>query len=437
LPDEVASDHEPGKSRAPQPCYHPQPMHLLIVNQYGLPTGTPGITRHGDLGAELARRGHEVTVIASRFNYLTRSRSDGRTSEDHGGVRFRWLDTGSYRGNDRQRARSMLKFTARATAVGLRLPRRPDVVIASSPHLLVGLSGAAIARRYRVPFLFEVRDLWPSILVDLGAVRAGSIGHRALERLERLTYRLADRIITVPPHADRRVAELGADAAKCVHIPNATALDASVEAPLPSSLADILDRCEGRDVLLYAGAQGVSNGLDVVLDMLDLMRRDDPATYGRLAVVLVGDGGEHDALVASASGRGHDYLFFHAPVEKAAIPAALRRASFLLVSFSDAPTYDYGLSPNKLFDYMSARRPVLLASRLLDTPVDEARAGRCFVPGSPASLADAVRWLVETPAAERAAMGDRGADLVRRRYTIPATADQLEALLMEVTATRG
>src|SRR5262245_3409292 len=82
------------------PCYHPQPMHLLIVNQYGLPTGTPGITRHGDLGAELARRGHEVTVIASRFNYLTRSNSGGRSIEDHGGVRFRWLDTGSYRGND-------------------------------------------------------------------------------------------------------------------------------------------------------------------------------------------------------------------------------------------------------------------------------------------------------------------------------------------------
>ena len=411
-------------------------MHVLIVNQYGLPTGTPGITRHGDLGAELARRGHEVTVIASRFNYLTRSSSGGRTAEDHGGVRFRWLDTGTYRGNDRQRARSMLDFTARATAVGLRLKRRPDVVIASSPHLLVGLSGMAIARRFRIPFLFEVRDLWPSILVDLGAVRAGSFGHRALERLERLSYRSADRIITVPPHADRRVAELGGDAAKCVHIPNATALDGSVGAPIPASLAEIFDRCEGRDVLLYAGAQGVSNGLGVVLDALDLIRREDPGTYDRLAVVLIGDGGEHEALVASASGRGHGHLFFHPPIDKAMIPSVLDRADFLLVSFSDAPTYDYGLSPNKLFDYLNAERPVLLASRLLDTPVDEARAGRCFVPGSPESLADAIHSLVETSPADRAAMGRRGAELVRQRYTIPATADRLEALLMEVVGTR-
>src|SRR5262245_37145589 len=316
-----------------RPCYHPQPMHLLIVNQYGLPTGTPGITRHGDLGAELARRGHEVTVIASRFNYLTRSSSGGRSIEDYGGVRFRWLDTGSYRGNDGQRARSMLKFTAGATAAGLRMRRRPDVVIASSPHLLVSLSGMAIARRFRVPLLFEVRDLWPSILVDLGAIRAGSVSHRLLERLERLSYRQADRIITVPPHADRRVAEVGGDPTKCFHIPNATALDASAEAPLPASLTDIFDRCGDRDVLLYAGAQGVSNGLDVVLDALDLMRRDDGATYDRLAVVLIGDGGDHDALVEAARGRGHDNLFFHPPVDKAAIPAVLKRASFLLVSF--------------------------------------------------------------------------------------------------------
>ena len=219
-----------------------------------------------------------MTVIASRFNYLTRASSDGRTVEDYADVRFRWLDTGTYRGNDRERTRSMLEFTARAASVGIRPARRPDVVIGSSPHLLAGLSGIAIARRFRVLFLFEVRDLWPSILVDLGAVRRGSVRHRLLEQLERLTYRLAERIITVPPHADRRIAEVGSDPAKCVHIPNATGLDLTADAPLPASLAEVFEHCAGRDVLLYAGAQGVSNGLTTVLDALDLLRREQPAT---------------------------------------------------------------------------------------------------------------------------------------------------------------
>ena len=407
-------------------------MHVLIVNQYGLPTGVPGITRHGDLGAYLVDRGHDVTVIASRFNYLTRVRSRSAPTESHGGVSFRWLDTGSYRENDRQRLRSMISFTWRSIVAGLRLRHRPDVVLASSPHLLTGFAGVVLARRYRVPFVFEVRDLWPSVLVDLGAVRRGTIVHRALEWLERACYRWADRIVVVPPHADRRVTEAGVDAAKCVHIPNATTVGSGLAGPaepLPESLEDVFRRAGDRDVVLYAGAQGVSNGLDVVLDAMDVLRTDDPTIYGRVAIVLIGDGGRHGALVADARQRGHDHVFFHPPIGKPAVGEALVRASFLLVSFADAPTYDYGLSPNKLFDYLAAARPVLLASRLSDTPVDEAAAGRRFEPGSGRSLALCIADLVRTPADQRRLMGERGRELVRRRYTVEATGERLNGLL--------
>lgn len=361
----------------------------------------------------------------------------------HAGVRFRWLDTGAYRTNDRQRLRSMVSFTARSIVAGLSIGRRPDIVIASSPHLLTGLSGVILARRFRVPLVFEVRDLWPSVLVDLGAIRAGSRVHRVLERLERACYGWADRILMVPPHGDRRVAEVGVDAAKCVHIPNATTFrfDATPgtevgDDVLPPSLAEIFERCGGRDVLLYAGAQGVSNGLDLVLDAMDLLRSRDPATYACTAVVLVGDGGQHDELVAKASVRGHDQIHFHPPIDKPAVPAALARASFLLVSFADAPTYDYGLSPNKLFDYMAAARPVLLASRLADTPVDEATAGRRYDPGSAESLAEGIRALIGTSPDERRSMGERGRRLVQERYTIEATGDQLDELLRDMAPAR-
>lgn len=413
-------------------------MHLVIINQYGLPAGAPGITRHGDLGAELVRQGHEVTVIASRFNYLTRSA--GRTNVApitiHDGVRFVWVDTGSYRRNDRHRLRSMISYTLRAAWAAHRLRPRPDVILASSPHLLVGLSGIFVAKRFRVPFLFEVRDLWPSALVDLGAVRAGSLIHRALEFVERLSYRVADRIIIVPPHADRRVREMGVDPAKCVAIPNAAALEGrtAVE-PLPESLDAIFDQAAGRSLLLYVGAQGASNGLGLVLDALDVLRAEDPATYDRLAVVLIGDGGQHDELVAAAAARGHRHLAFHPPIPKAAVPAALERATLLLVSFADAAVYEYGLSPNKLFDYLAAQRPVLLASRLADTPVAEVDAGRTYDPGSARSLAEGIAALLACSAEERAAMGRRGRALVEERYTIVVTGrrlgDLLESLVSE------
>ena len=411
-------------------------MRLLIVNQYGLPAGQPGITRHGDLGAALVDMGHEVTVLASRFNYLTRSDAAGLPStERHGGVEFRWLDTGSYAGNDSRRIGSMLRFTVRATLAGIRLRSRPDVVLASSPHLLAGLAGIAISRRYRVPLVFEVRDLWPSVLVDLGAIRRGGVAHRLLGLVERLCYRAAARIVTVPPHADRRVAEVGEDPAKCVHIPNATTIEpgATTVEP-PAGLQALLDEAGERHLLLYAGAQGVSNGLATLLDAIDLIRRTDRPAYDRLAVVIVGDGGEHDDLVKAAARMQLDAVRFHPPIPKAAIPPVLARADTLLVSFADAPVYDYGLSPNKLFDYMAAARPVLLASRLTDTPLHEADAGRCFVPGSAESLAHELSALMAMSSGERAAMGERGRALVRSRYTIAATAAELDALLGDVTA---
>jgi hypothetical protein len=415
-------------------------MNLVIVNQYGLPAGASGITRHGDLGAELVRRGHDVTVIAARFNYLTRAPTSrgGPTIESHSGVRFRWLDTGTYRTNDRQRLRSMVAFTVRSIWAGLRLRPRPDVIMASSPHLLVGLSGIVLARRYRVPLVFEIRDLWPSALVDLGAIRRGGLAHRGLELLERLCYRAADRIVIVPPHADRRVREMGTDPSRCVHVPNATQIDmSSATAPVPPTLEAIFEACGSREIVMYAGAQGVSNGLEVVLDALDHLRTNDRPTYDRLAVVLIGDGGRHEELCREAARRGHPHLYFHPPIDKALVPAALARAAILLVAFADADVYRYGLSPNKLFDYLAAGRPVLLASRLDDTAVSEADAGRCFEPGSGSSLAEGITAVLELPADERVLMGLRGQELVHRRYTIAVTGARLESALTELVGPTG
>jgi glycosyltransferase involved in cell wall biosynthesis len=413
-------------------------MHLLIVNQYGLPSGSPGITRHGDLGTELVQRGHQVTVVASRFHYLTRrdNRAESVDRDLTGGVRFVWLETGSYAANDHRRVRSMVSFTVRAFLKGLRIRPRPDVVLASSPHLLVGIAGKLLARWHGVPFVFEVRDLWPLALIDLGAVRRGSLTERLLLRLERWCYQWASRVVVVPPHAGRRLAEVGVDPAKAVHVPNFTTLDRLPREPLPPSLATIIERCAGRRIVLYAGAEGVSNGLRVVIDALGVLRERYPETYATLEVILIGDGAERGGLEAAARAAGHDNVQFHAPVPKAAILTALERATLLLVSFADAAVYDYGLSPNKLFDYLYAGRPVLLASRRRDTPVDAADAGRCYVPGAGESLAAAIHELLDLPDAARAEMGLRGRRLVEDAYTATMSGSRLEKLLMDVVAAR-
>jgi glycosyltransferase involved in cell wall biosynthesis len=411
-------------------------MHLLILNQYGLPSGAPGITRHGDLGKVLAARGHHVTIVASRFNYLTRSAvsTKGESAEILSGVEFRWLDTPTYRGNDARRVRSMIEFTMRAVVAGGRLRRRPDVVLASSPHLLTGLAGLALALRFRAPFVFEVRDLWPSALVDLGAIRRGGLAHRSLEMLELLMYRAARRIIIVPPLAARRVAQLGVDPAKCVAIPNGADLSETAVVSLPATLQGMLNAEAGREIIMYTGAHGVSNGLQTVVQAATVLRDRNPETYERVAFVFIGEGAERQDLMQAAAQHRHAHMHFHGPIGKDAVRAALARATALLVQFADAPVYEFGVSPNKLFDYMAAAKPVLLGSRLDSTPVDEATAGIRYEPGSPGSLATAIETLVALAPPERAAMGQRGRELVERKYNTQVTAAQLEAALDEVIA---
>lgn len=420
-------------------CYDHGPMHILIVNQYALPAEAAGITRHGDLGRELVRRGHRVTVIASRFNYLTRSAdAGGAKREDHFGVTFRWLKTGSYSMNDARRTRSMVSFTIRAAAVGISLGRRPDVVIGSSPHLLSGISAWLVARRFGVPFLFEIRDPWPSALVDLGAVRAGSVTHRILERVERFLYRRADRIITVMSHAGVRVGEVGEDPEKCVHIPNASSARLGVETPPPSLGAQMAQESrEGRCIVLYTGAHGVSNGLSDVLDAVDILRQEAPRQYERVALFFVGNGPEKESLAERARRSGHEHVHFADAIPKAGTMSAMTRSDFVLVHFAKADFKRYGMSANKLYDAMAVERPVLVATPLTDTPVDEVQCGLRYEPGSPRALVDTLIQAIGMPVAERSAMGQRGRAEMERRYSLDVTGHQLDRLVSEVVARRS
>lgn len=417
------------------PCYD-RTVHVLIVNQYALPAGAPGITRHGDLGAELARRGHSVTVLASSLSYLTRThRGRKRGPQGIAGVTFHWLTTGSYTQNDSRRTRSMVQFGMRAILTGVALGRRPDVVIGSSPQLLAALSAWVIARRYGCPFLFEVRDPWPSALVDLGAIRAGGLTHRLLEWVERFLYRQADRIITVMEHADRRVEEVGEDSAKAVHIPNASTVPEQEER-LPESLDTLLEHevAENRTIVIYAGAHGVSNGLSDVLDALEALRNADRDAYERVALVFIGAGPAKPSLQAKAASDHHVHVHFHDAVGKPVLFSALRRADFVLVHFAQADFKRYGMSANKLFDAMAVAKPVLLATPLADTPVDTVECGIRYEPGNVQSLAETLAQAIRMPPDQRLEMGQRGQAEMCSRYSLDVTGRQLDELIRDVAA---
>ena len=278
-------------------------MNIWIFNQYAHGPDLPGGTRHYDLGRELVKRGHRVVIFATSFHHYLRRETRLQPGEqwkieDVDGLRFVWLRTPSYQRNDWRRVRNMAAFMFRAWWIGPRLPKlapkigRPDVVIGSSPHLLTPLAAYWVARHFRVPFLMEVRDLWPQTIIDMGELSANHPITRALQALERFLYRRAERITTVLPLAHEYITACGISREKIVWIPNGVDLTRFESAAISTGSHEGF-------LVMYLGAHGRANALDVLIRAAKIVQ---DRGYRKIRFVLVGDGPEKPHLIELARG---------------------------------------------------------------------------------------------------------------------------------------
>ena len=400
----------------------PALLRLLWVNHFAVAPSDGGGTRHFELAHALRPFGWDVTIAASDFHlhsrgYTRRSTRHARSaiSERVDNVDFLWLYTAPYTGNDWRRARNWLSFS-RSLARWSPNGARPDVIIGSSPHLFAAHAAYRMARRLRVPFVLEIRDLWPESFLAAGGRRGPA--YHALGALAKYLYARADRIIVLARGAGNHLTTLGVDPRKIIYVPNGADPSPNPH-PWPAPRAPF--------TLVYAGAHGPANGLDTVLAAAALLR-DHP-----IRIVLVGDGPAKAELQARAA---HDQLpnvEFRDPVPKTAMPDLLASAQAGLMALRDAPLFAFGVSPNKLFDYLAAGLPVVcnvpgeVAGMLRD-----ARAGEQAADASPRALADAILRLAQrTPDALRA-MGDAGKDWVGREHSRPVLAQRLDTALRQL-----
>jgi glycosyltransferase involved in cell wall biosynthesis len=299
------------------------------------------------------------------------------------------------------------------------------VIVGSSPHLFTALVGWRLARRFGVPFVMEVRDLWPETFVGFGFWSARHPIVRVLRRLERFLYRRADRIVVLMPEAWRYITRLaGVAEEKVVWIPNGACAAA--------------DEIGGADsgprpfTVLYMGAHGRANVLD---DLLTAARAlQDRGSEVRF--VLVGGGKEKERLVERARELALRNLEFRDPVPRTEVEATLAQADALVALLEDTPLYQYGISLNKLFDYMAAGKPVVLAGDVAHNYVELAGCGVTVRPRDPEALARAIADLAAMPAEARRTMGARGRAYVRRHHDWDLLADRLAGVLNEVCEAR-
>ncbi|WP_435743057.1 glycosyltransferase family 4 protein [Microbacterium sp. PMB16] len=342
---------------------------VWIVNHYATdPQETASGSRHFSLSRGLVERGWNVVLLAASTEHPSGLRRRGlpeRGASDRvrDGVTFRFLPASEYRGG-LSRLRNMAAFTAallrRASVRGLP---RPDVVIGSTVHPLAAWAASILARRAGVPFVFEIRDLWPQTLIDMGKLPPRGPVTWMLRRLERALCARAAAVITLLPFASEYLVSQGVPADKVVWISNGT------------DTADFTGATrEANDdfVFMYLGSVGRANGVGAIVDGFLAVAVDDL----RLRLVIVGDGAERAAIerrVAASLSAGQ--VAFESPVPKDQVPSLVGRADAMVINILDLDVYRYGVSMNKLFDYAASARPILIASNARNNLVADADAG--------------------------------------------------------------
>jgi glycosyltransferase involved in cell wall biosynthesis len=404
-------------------------MHILLIHQAFAALDEPGGTRHHELARYLAGRGHCLTIIASPVSYLTGARLglpsfSQKMEEEQEGGGVRVIRTYTFQALHKSfvhRVFSFISFMASSFFAGLGV-KDVDLVWGTSPPIFQGVTTWLLARLKGVPFLFEVRDLWPTFAIAVGVLKNPLLIKMSLW-LERFLYRHADRVMVNSPGYVAHVTKYAARRVEL--IPNGADPEMFNPADKGSGFR-LANHLENKFVVLYAGAHGMSNDLGVVLDAARILQ--DVGATSEVMVTFLGDGKEKSALQKRASEMHLVNVLFLPPVPKTGMAAALAGADACLAILKPIDEYKTTY-PNKVFDYMAAGRPVILAiDGVIRAVVEAAGCGIFSQPGDSTALAQAVQVLAADQARSRQ-MGLAGRKYLEEHFSRSALATKLAGLM--------
>lgn len=364
-------------------------MNILYLHQHFATRQGSGGTRSYEFAQHLLREGHKVTMVTahrrgSGIENLPRQVVDGIDVISLGGYYTNYLPAW-------RRIVQFLRFTARASVIR-QLPYKPDVVIATSTPLTIGIPGTVLARRLRVPFVFEVRDLWPQAPIELGALK-DPVSIWLARRLERWLYRRAARIIALSPGMAEGVREAGTPDEKIVTITNASDTDLFAPAHRDRTLLRS-EGVEDKFVAIHAGMMGKANGLDYVAKAARVLKQrgaDD------IHILITGYGNTRSALEQMVADWKLENVTFTGSIPREMLGPFVSSCDVAITSFANLPVLSTN-SPNKLFDGLAAGLPNIVNSPgwTRDLVLDN-NAGTYVDNQDPEQLADALIHLRDHP----------------------------------------
>ena len=409
-------------------------MNILFLTENFPPETNAAATRVYERACYWANWGHNVTILTCVPNFPNGRLFDGyhnrwHQTEDIDGLRVVRVKTyiAVNRGTVR-RTLDFLSFMIMAIGAGL-FERRPDVIVSTSPQFFAAVGGWVLGVLRRVPFVFELGDLWPASIIAVGAMR-DSFVIRILEKVELFMYRHSAAVVALTQAFKSNLVSRGIPTESIAVVINGVDLWRYGPRPPDASLLETWG-INGRFVVGYVGTHGMAHGLSNVLDTAELLRERQDIVF-----LFAGAGAERDALMEDAERRELTNVIFMEPQSKELMPAVWSLCQVALVHLRNSPTFE-DVIPSKMFEAMGMGLPIILA-----LPSGEARGiletdgvGIYVPPEEPAALATAVTHLADQPNLYREFCSKSLA--AAPRYSREKQADQMIKVLKTVVDGKG
>ena len=400
---------------------------IWIINQFANTPDLAGHTRQYEISKYLVQKNWKVELFASDFNLSERkfkklTKNQLLKTEKINGIKWNWLRVISYKKNDIKRILNMLSFCFNLSFIFLTklIIKRNEVKIiyASSPQLPAAFVSLVFAKMLKIPFFFEVRDLWPQVLIDQTGVNNQNFLIKILKILEKKLYKYSDEIIVLSKNSIDYIKTRGGS--NITWLPNGPDLTNFSFSELPYEGNGF--NSERPFTIIYTGTHGESNDLINVVKAAELIQ-ELPILF-----IFVGDGPEKNKLI-NISKKLNNIKFFD-PIPKYKIPSFIANSDAVLISLKDVLVFKYGISPNKLYDAYAIGRPVITTIEgAINDEVNAYNLGVTCIAENPKLLAKSIKVLFDLPREKRSQMGKRARKLAEEIYSREIINKKLHNLL--------
>lgn len=401
-------------------------MNILYIHQYFTTPELGGGTRSYEFARSLVKRGHEVTILTSSQSNDFLASEKKKADEYIEGVHVIYLKTpySNYM-TFKRRLGSFVDFSLRATLVGIRI-KRYDLIFATSTPLTVAIPGIILSILRRVPMVFEVRDLWPEVPIQMGVIK-NPLLIKLLRWFEAFTYKHACHNIALSPGMVKGILDKGVTGDRVTMIPNYCNLDFFKPEKSNNNILGELISINGT-IIAYCGAISYANNIDIIIYAAEKLQKMD----SRVTFIIAGEGRLKPKLEELTKIKKLKNIVFLGKISKYEVAELYKKATACLVLFKRLPILSTN-SPNKFFDALAAGKPIITnMGGWIGKLVENYKIGFSIESDDIQSLVEVTKKLSHMSQDDIESMGQNARKLAEEKFNREDMVEKLEKIFQEV-----